>query len=78
VSAVIAAHQIESPKQPTKKSAQGRLPHNNNVSTIEFLRPQNGRQVQPIGHMEANNRYVPCEAHSMCFLFMWLHAIRCV
>jgi hypothetical protein len=35
--AITARHQIESPKRPTKKSAQGRLPHSNNVSTIEFL-----------------------------------------
>jgi hypothetical protein len=33
-------HQIESPKQATKNSTQGRLPHNNNGSTIEFLRSQ--------------------------------------
>jgi hypothetical protein len=40
-------HQIESPKRPTKNSTQGRLPHNNNVSKIEFLRPQNGRWWSP-------------------------------
>jgi hypothetical protein len=33
-------HQIESPKRSTKNSTQGRLPHSNNGSTIEFLRSQ--------------------------------------
>ena len=33
-------HQIESPKRAPQEIAQGRLPHSNNGSTIEFLRSQ--------------------------------------
>jgi hypothetical protein len=35
-----ARHEIESPKRPPKKSAQGRLPLPKTVSIIECLRPQ--------------------------------------
>jgi hypothetical protein len=35
------------PQTGPKESAQGRLPHSNNSSTIEFLRSQNGRWGNP-------------------------------
>jgi hypothetical protein len=42
-------HQIESPKRPTKNSTRGRLPHNNNVSTIECLGTQMVVGTRPYG-----------------------------